>query len=142
MARIVSNLIILATFALSIIGAASAAETNGGEQDFSKSLVAAKEAFLRVGFYNSTNPDCSVLPGTQGRAAVLPTRGSLVIRPGVGHRIFTSQDNREPCSRKLLRGIVVYYRPARGYVGPDTFVYDVFFPKGGMFHTNVSIDVR
>jgi transglutaminase-like putative cysteine protease len=85
---------------------------------------------LRVDFLYSINPDCSSAGAISIRTVEEPKHGTLTITKGAGFSAFPLDNPRQACNRRRSEGMLIYYRPESGYLGPDSVTLDIIFPNG------------
>jgi Domain of Unknown Function with PDB structure (DUF3857)/Transglutaminase-like superfamily len=85
---------------------------------------------LRVDFLYSINPDCSSVGVTAVRTLEEPKHGKLTVGKGAGFTSFPKDNPREACNRRRSEGMLMYYRPEAGYLGPDFLTVDVIYGNG------------
>lgn len=101
-----------------------------GQRQITRNVVAASGMKVKITFAYSVNPDCSSEPGVTPRLVQAPENGTLTFTPTKDFPNFVEPNPRTICNAKRVDGILVEYRSRDGYVGEDTFVYDMFFPQG------------
>lgn len=85
---------------------------------------------LDVFAYGEVNPDCSLAGETTVRLQQSPEHGGVMTRRSKGFGFFPPSNPRSACNARRVAGVNVTYRPARDFVGTDTFSLDVIFSNG------------
>ena len=85
---------------------------------------------IQLGFFVSTNPDCSA----RGYAVVTitqqPQHGRVRIARGNDFASFSQANPRSACNHRRLSGVGVHYTAERGYTGYDRVGVELLFPSG------------
>ena len=97
---------------------------------------------LKVFFAASLNADCTSIGSISIRLPVGPQHGVVTTRNASDFPFFPASNERSRCNTRRVRGLLVNYRPDRGYVGPDAFKVDYIFPTGNEILTDYQIDVK
>ena len=104
--------------------------------------VMASGSTLAVNHFVSPAPDCS----SQGQVVIRltrpPSHGDVRF---VETSAFTNLQPNLPsshCITQKLKGMSVQYKPARGYIGTDSFSIDVIFPVGSDRINDYEINVK
>jgi hypothetical protein len=92
--------------------------------------VAVADQPLQVDFLFSINPDCSSVGVASVRTIEEPKHGKLTIGKGSGFTNFAQDNPRHACNRRRSEGMLMYYRPEGGYLGPDSVTVDVIYGDG------------
>src|SRR5258708_14476509 len=92
--------------------------------------VAVVDQPLQVDFIYSINPDGSSVGVASVRSIEEPKHGKLTIGKGSGFSNFAQDNSRQACNRHRSDGMLMYYRPEPGYLGPDSVTVDVVYGDG------------
>jgi hypothetical protein len=87
-------------------------------------------------YWMAINPDCSLLDYPTAKVVSPPSNGTVSITKGRAFPFFPPANPRSACNRRRAPATMMEYRPARGFVGSDSFTVDVIFPTGAE-HTEV-----
>jgi hypothetical protein len=97
---------------------------------------------LKLGFANSTYPDCS----TGGRPTIrlirAPEHGRVTISQTRDFPSFPVSSIRSECNRRRVAGAAVYYVSQRGFLGTDYVDVEVIFANGELRQRSFTINVR
>ena len=108
-------------------------------------LSVATDGELRVGFFIGTlRDDCSSMGQVSVKATTEPANGRLNIRPSteVPHLIARRGTEKAKCLGRPYPGMLVTYKPNKGFAGEDSFGIDVIWPTGVSTNRNISVQVR
>jgi len=97
---------------------------------------------LQVDFLYSINPDCSSVGVAGVRTIEEPKHGKLTIAKGSGFSNFPQDNPRQACNRGRSEGMLMYYRPEAGYLGPDSLTIDVIYGDGASRKRHYAIAVN
>jgi Domain of Unknown Function with PDB structure (DUF3857)/Transglutaminase-like superfamily len=97
---------------------------------------------LQVDFLYSINPDCSSVGVAGVRTIEEPKHGKLTIGKGSGFSNFPQDNPRQACNRRRSEGMLMYYRPEAGYLGPDSLTIDVIYGDGASRKRHYAIAVN
>jgi hypothetical protein len=97
---------------------------------------------LRVDFLYSINPDCSSIGVAAVRTIEEPKHGKLTVGKGSGFTNFPKDNPREACNRRRSEGMLMYYRPDAGYLGPDSLTVEVIYGNGASRKRHYAIGVN
>jgi TonB family protein len=96
-----------------------------------------------IGSLMGAYPDCTPWGNAETEAAVIkaPEHGTVEIVPGQTFTHFTDP-LRAKCNGKKMPTMLVNYKSAKGYVGPDEFVVFATFVHGVASETRFKMNVR
>ena len=97
---------------------------------------------LKVFFAASLNADCTSIGQVSIRLTGGPRHGVVTTRNASDFPYFPPSNDRSRCNIRRVRGLVVSYRPDRGYVGADSFNVNYLFPTGNEIPTDYEIEVK
>jgi hypothetical protein len=97
---------------------------------------------LQVDFLYSLNPDCSSIGVVSVRTIEEPRHGKLTIGEGSGFSSFPQDNPRQSCNRHRSEGMLMYYRPEAGYLGPDSLIIDIIYGDGASRKRHYAISVN
>ncbi len=97
---------------------------------------------LHVDFLYSLNPDCTSIGVVSVRTIEEPKHGSLTISEGSGFTSFPEDNPRQACNRRRSEGMLMYYRPEAGYLGPDSLTVDIIYGDGASRKRHYAIAVN
>jgi hypothetical protein len=104
--------------------------------------VATVDQPLQVDFLYSINPDCTSIGVASVRNIEEPKHGKLTIGKGTGFSNFAKENPRQACNRRRSEGMLMYYRPEPGYLGPDSLTVDVIYGDGTARKRRYAISVN
>ena len=96
---------------------------------------------LYVDFLYWINPDCSSIGVASVRTIEEPKHGKLTVAKGTGFSSFPKENPRQACNRRRSEGMMMYYRPEPGYLGPDSVTVDVIYGDGNARKRHYAITV-
>jgi hypothetical protein len=111
-------------------------------ETFEVKRVAVVDQPLQVDFLYSINPDCSPIGVAGVRSIEEPKHGKLTIGKGSGFSSFPQDNPRSACNRRRSDGMLMYYRPEPGYLGPDSVTVDVIYGDGASRKRHYAISVN
>ena len=96
---------------------------------------------IQLGFFVSTNPDCSARGFAVVTITQQPEHGRVRIARGNDFASFSQANPRSACNHRRLSGVGLRYTADRGYSGYDAVGVEVLYPSGrhgsGMFRLYV-----
>lgn len=97
-----------------------------------------------INVYETTglNPDCSRTGALTFRVVRRPQHGNFSIGAARVYPTYPASNIRSVCNTRAVAGYRALYTSARGYVGPDSAEFQVFWPAGAAADITVPIDVR
>jgi hypothetical protein len=126
---------ILASLALVLVASAAWGEkVLLRDATFQRSVLAGQE--LRVFTYAHWHRDCSPELPPQIVLRTLPAHGTASLRPGPSTVAFI-REGQPDCTGRTYQGLGVWYVPAPGFRGVDTFDWDVLDVRGTSHDTAV-----
>ncbi len=108
------------------------------DQTVHRSMVAGQE--LRVFTYASFHRDCRPSPPPVIKLQTPPAHGTVSFRPG-SSTVSVLREDSSDCAGKTYDGVAVWYVPAPGFRGIDTFDYQVI-NETSLSHDTAVVDVR
>jgi hypothetical protein len=97
---------------------------------------------VQIGFFASTNPDCSTRGYPVINITQQPQHGRVRVARGNDFVRFPESNVRSACNRRRVGGAGIHYTAQRGYTGPDYVGAEVIFPSGGYRRGTINIYVR
>jgi hypothetical protein len=96
----------------------------------------------RVFFRLSINEDCSSMGEDVMRVTAQPQHGTATVKQGKDHPTFPQSNPRNVCNVRAVPSTQLWYRPDRGYIGPDSISVDIIDAGGRASQQTISIQVR
>lgn len=84
----------------------------------------------KVAQYYSIHEDCSSMGLAVARVINQPMHGTVSIRDGREYPNFPQSNPRSTCNKESVPATLVFYHPAPGYVGSDSFDVDAILASG------------
>jgi hypothetical protein len=124
-------------------GRGSIQVANGGSEAILRhGVTLASGMTARVGFATEINPDCSQRgPLPTVRVLRQPAHGALDVQTVSDYPTFARNNVRSACNKVRVSGVRITYRPQAGFVGQDSFAYEVFTSVGVMVHEEITASV-
>jgi hypothetical protein len=97
---------------------------------------------LKLGFANSTYPDCSTVGRPTIRIIRAPEHGRVTVSQTRDFPSFPVSNIRSECNRRRVSGAAIYYVSQRGFVGTDYVDVEVIFAGGELRQRSFTINVR
>jgi len=97
---------------------------------------------MRIGFYNTTNPDCTAVGRTTIRLTYPPEHGRATITQTTGFPSFPQSNVRSACNTRRVAGTAINYTSQRGFVGTDNLQVEVIFASGTSRQVSYTLNVR
>jgi len=96
---------------------------------------------LKHQFFTSLNPDCSLMAYPSITLIESPSNGKVSYDKGKAFPNFAPQNPLSACNTQRVPGLLIEYRPARDFIGADSFSLDVISPDGSekIFKYNITI---
>ena len=96
--------------------------------EYTRQVPAGKQRTLE----NATvlNPDCTVVEDAEVTITKEPEHGSATIDSAEGFPTYPKDNVRSKCNGKKVKGHVLNYKAAVGYVGNDVFEVTLLHPNG------------
>ena len=92
--------------------------------------------------WGAINEDCTPLGATVVTLQSPPRHGAVQIKFGHDHPTFPASNPRSACNAHAIASTQAWYRPAAGYVGPDSVTFDIVYPNGYSSQFTIAILVR
>jgi transglutaminase-like putative cysteine protease len=96
---------------------------------------------LELDFVQVVGADCTAIGVARVIVVASPAHGALSIVPGDGFVTYGQGDARADCNRRRLDGMRVVYRPAPGYLGPDSAMITAVLADGSTQQRRYAITV-
>ena len=100
------------------------------------------DAARSVADHLAINEDCSSLGETVVRVTAAPAHGTATVKRGTANPHFPTTNPRSACNVRKVPATLVFYKPERGYAGPDSLTIDILYPDGKSRTDTVSITVK
>jgi hypothetical protein len=97
---------------------------------------------LELGGYSSLNPDCSAQSYPTLRVTNAPQHGTVTTRKGKTFTYFPPNHPLHDCNVHKVDGVLVDYRPERGFTGTDYFTIDAIYANGSERTIDYQITVK
>jgi len=97
---------------------------------------------LKLSFFYSTNPDCSMVGRPTIRLIRTPEHGRITITQTSDFPNFPVSNIRNECNRRRVPGAAAYYVSQRGFLGTDFVQLEIIFPSGSLRQQSYNINVR
>ena len=132
------NAILAASSLILLAGCQSAGGPNVGQANFTVPVGVERT----VHSVYAVNEDCSPMGDVIVRVTVPPQHGTVDVRSGPVHTTFVAANPRSVCNSRTVQGKQIWYGPAAGYSGPDTFAAETIYPNGNDKSETFSINVQ
>jgi caspase domain-containing protein len=109
------------------------------KKDFTRVVASGKTQL--IGFFNSLNPDCTVMGDTEIRITKQPAHGSVETKPATNFPSYPKEHVRAKCNEHRVGGTQVNYKSAEKYVGSDAVEMLALFPSGFAWEVHYDISV-
>lgn len=96
----------------------------------------------KIDRYFSINENCSTIGRAEVTITSQPANGTVSLVRGSDYPNFPMSNPRSDCNTRTVPALLVYYRSNPGYVGNDSFSYDVIYGSGRFISVTKSIAVR
>jgi hypothetical protein len=97
----------------------------------------------RVGFiYWIGGDDCVGATDIEVRVTKPPEHGALEVIAESAYPNYAKDSSRAKCNAKKVRGVAVYYKPAKDYKGTDEFEALAMYPSGFADEAKFTINVQ
>jgi hypothetical protein len=106
--------------------------------DFTVPMDTPRRVFYRL----SINEDCSSMGEDVVRITAQPQHGAATVKKGKDHPSFPQTNPRNVCNVRTVPSTQLWYKPDRGYVGPDSISVDIIDASGRSSQQTISIQVR
>jgi len=97
---------------------------------------------VTLGFFYSTNPDCSSIGRPTIRITRSPDHGRVTVVQTTGFPTFPSSNIRSVCNRRRVAGATLNYVSQRGFGGTDYVQAEIIFASGNYRQVSYIINVR
>src|SRR5262245_38529827 len=107
--------------------------------EYMRHVPAGKQRTLET--FTFLNPDCTANEDLEVTITKEPEHGSATITSAEGFPHYAKDNVRSKCNDKKVKGKVLNYKPAVGYVGNDVFEVMVLMPNGmaGEYVYNIKV---
>ncbi|WP_457796537.1 hypothetical protein [Methylocystis sp. S23] len=95
-----------------------------------------------LGPFSTTSAGCRKTGDSRARVLESPRYGRVAIVKQRGEIAFGEGEPYAHCNDRPLSGTTIRYRPARGFVGDDAFVFQIVFPDGEVRMKRVNVHVE
>lgn len=89
-----------------------------------------RNGFMQLGPFVTLDAQCRLIGQARAHIVVAPTNGRLAVLRKRGEVAFAPEHPLARCNDRPVRGTTLFYSPRRGFVGPDTFTYELRFLDG------------
>ena len=101
--------------------------SGGSQANINRTITVPSNGSARLGFFTALHPDCSpVHPAPVVRVSLPPQHGVVDITQAHDFAFFPPANTRSRCNTTRVPGLLVTYRPTRGYSGMDAFAFENF----------------
>ena len=97
---------------------------------------------VRIGFFYALDPTCATIGLPTVSVVAGPSGGTIEARHVRDYPNFPTSNVRAKCDTRKVPVTEVLYRAAPGFVGTDTVIYEVVFPRGQLIRYQRRIVVR
>jgi len=101
-----------------------------------------RDGGVLLGPFSTTSAHCRKTGDSRAWILERPRYGQVAIIKHKGEIAFEEGEPYAHCNDRALTGTTIRYRPSRGFVGDDTFVFTVRFPDGEVRAKRVNVHVE
>lgn len=97
---------------------------------------------VKLGFFNSTNPDCTSIGFATVRILQNPQQGSLQVSRTRDFPSFPPSNVRHVCNTRRVQGVAITYVAPRGYQGSEYAALEIIYATGSEIRRSYYITVK
>lgn len=105
-------------------------ESAAGLQKYENTRFVPSGVERMLGFLYALKPDCSALGPVVVRKTTEPIHGTIEVVQSEGTSTYKPDSKYFKCNDNPVPGVVINYKSADDYVGPDNFRVLVLYPSG------------